>query len=147
MNLALPHMLVRLLAIYHRPSAQQYKLMKSFSLLLLGMFLSSLATLNFSLAFLVGLLATPLTFADGSAHAAVRWAWTVALNLVAPTMVLIVSSLVWDLDVGEVLRVAAFGWDVWGMYTPVVVWCVWWPAWLVGAILVLAKPAPKAKTA
>jgi glycosylphosphatidylinositol transamidase len=33
------------------------------------------------------------------------------------------------------------------MYTPVVVWCVWWPAWLVGSITVLARERVKDKTA
>ena len=39
----------------------------------------------------------------------------------------------WRLSVGEILFEAAFGWWVWGMWTQVVVWCVWYPAWLVGA--------------
>lgn len=34
-----------------------------------------------------------------------------------------------------VLREASFGWHVNGVWTLVVVWCVWWPAWLVGAVL------------
>jgi glycosylphosphatidylinositol transamidase len=39
-----------------------------------------------------------------------------------------------------VLKEAAFGWDVWGMTTQVVVWCVWWPAWLVGMVLLFGNP-------
>ena len=60
--LTLPYLLSHLLTKYYAPTAQQYQLIRSFSLLLLGMFLSSLATLNFSLALIVGVLSTPLTF-------------------------------------------------------------------------------------
>jgi GPI-anchor transamidase subunit GAA1 len=55
-------------------------------------------------------------------------------------MVLYIGSYYWKTPVGEILKEAAFGWNVWGMNTQVVVWCVWWPAWLVGAIIVLGKP-------
>jgi glycosylphosphatidylinositol transamidase len=37
------------------------------------------------------------------------------------------------------LKEASFGWNVWGMYTPVVVWCLWWPAWLVGMVNVFGE--------
>lgn len=54
---------------------------------------------------------------------------------IAPTTVLWAGSRAWGLGVKEVLIQAAFGWDVWGMTTQVVVWCVWWPAWVVGGVL------------
>lgn len=121
--------------------------MQSFSLLLLGMFLSSLATLNFSLSLMVGLLSSPLSFMRPWPRiVAMRWACSALLALVAPTAVLAGWSIYWHGGpgglggVGEVLREAAFGWRVWGMYTSVVVWGVWWPAWLVGAVVVLGRP-------
>lgn len=141
-NTALPHLISRVLTKCYRPSAQQYDLIKSFSLLLLGMFLSSLATLNFSLAFLVGLLASPLTYMQPAPRsAATRLLATLLLNLLSPLAVLAGCSFWWQLDISEALRLAAFGWDIWGMYTAVVLWCVWWPAWLVGSVLVLGRPA------
>ncbi|ERT02658.1 hypothetical protein HMPREF1624_00959 [Sporothrix schenckii ATCC 58251] len=141
-NAVLPHVISGVLTSYYRATAQQYDLIKSFSLLLLGMFLSSLATLNFSLAFLVGLLASPLTFMRPAPNSAVmRWLATALLNIVSPPGVLVACCAVWKLDVAEALRLAAFGWDVWGMYTAVVLWCVWWPAWLAGSVLVLGRPA------
>ncbi|CAK7221577.1 Glycosyl phosphatidyl inositol protein transamidase complex subunit [Sporothrix eucalyptigena] len=147
-NSALPHVIARVLNNYYRVSAQQYDLIKSFSLLLLGMFLSSLATLNFSLAFLVGLLASPLTFMQPAPRSkAQSWLATMLLNHISPPAVLVVCCMVWQLDLGEALRLAAFGWDVWGMYTAVVLWCVWWPAWLVSSVLVLGRPAPVAAKA
>ncbi|CAG8882220.1 unnamed protein product [Penicillium salamii] len=102
---------------------QQYHLIKSFSLLLLGLSLSTLATLNFSLSFMIGLLCTPLSFMT-------------RLQGAAPAR-LATSGVCWytGVSVETVLTEAAFGWDVWGMWTQVVVWCVWWPAWLIGGVL------------
>ncbi|KAG9229854.1 Gaa1-like protein [Amylocarpus encephaloides] len=123
------------------PSHQQYQLIKAFSLLFLGMFLSSLATLNFSLAFLVGLLAAPLTYVQSFPNRPITTTlFVILLSLLTPTTVLLASSFYWNLGVGEVLKEAAFGWDVWGMNTQVVVWCVWWPAWVVGMIQLAGKP-------
>jgi len=145
-NTALPHALSYYLTNYRAPSAQQYQLIKSFSLLLLGMFLSSLATLNFSLALLVGLLASPLTFMRPWPQSPVmRYVCSVLLNTVAPTAVIVAAAAFWQLELREVLREAAFGWDVCGMYTPVVVWCVWWPAWLAGSVAVLGTPKESGK--
>ena len=152
-NAALPFGLSHLLTSYYHPTTQQYHLVKSFSLLLLGMFLSSLATLNFSLALLVGLLASPLSFVCPWPNApAARWASASLLIVVSPATVLALSqaTLPSGLGVSGLLRWAAFGWDVWGVYTPVVVWCVWWPAWLCGSLIVLGRPddrSGKTKTA
>lgn len=144
----LPHLLSYALTAYYKPSIQQYQLAKSFSLLLLGMFLSSLATLNFSLALLVGLFASPLTYArPWPRWPVVRHLVSTLLAAVAPNAVLVAGAVYWRIDVSTILREAAFGWDVWGMYTAVVVWCVWWPAWLVGSVIVLGKPEAKAKMA
>lgn len=41
-----------------------------------------------------------------------------------------------DIHVGDLLAEAAFGWRVSGLWTPMVVWCIWWPAWLSGAVVV-----------
>lgn len=65
------------------------------------------------------------------------------LNIVAPHAVLVVGSLYWRLGVTDILRQSAFGWDVWGIYSPVVVWCVWWPAWIIGSVNVLGRPHAK----
>jgi glycosylphosphatidylinositol transamidase len=147
-NALLPHGLSHLLTAYYKPTTQQYQLTKSFSLLLLGMFLSSLATLNFSLAMLVGLLASPLSFMRPWPQSpAARWACTVLLNAVTPTALLALASVFGGRGISDLLREAAFGWDVAGVYTPVVVWCVWWPAWLCGCVIVLGRPEAKAKTA
>ncbi|KAK4146624.1 rhomboid protein 2 [Dichotomopilus funicola] len=149
---------------------QQYDLIRSFSLLLLGMFLSTLATLNFSLALLVGVLAVPLTFVPNSispnSGLPSRVLATILLNVFNPTAVLVGLGLVYgwfggggvdaaagaDVSNGVkwmtggvwgVLREAAVGWHVCGTYSPVVVWCVWWPAWVAAQVVVLGKKEVK----
>ncbi|KAL3426168.1 rhomboid protein 2 [Phlyctema vagabunda] len=140
-NVVLPFIISKSVVRYFAPTTQQYQLIKSFSLLLLGMFLSSLATLNFSLAFLVGLLASPLTYIQPlPAWPIVVTLLSVLVNMLAPTTVLMAGAFAWNLSAGEILKEAAFGWDVWGMNTQVVIWCVWWPAWLVGAVLLYGNP-------
>ncbi|KAJ5744258.1 hypothetical protein N7533_009128 [Penicillium manginii] len=118
---------------------QQYLLIKSFALLLLGLALSTLATLNFSLSFMIGLLCAPLSFIGRlQGPAALRYGVSslglVLLNLLSPPMVLLGVCWYTGVSVESVLTQAAFGWDVWGMWTQVVVWCVWWPAWLIGCV-------------
>ncbi|CCF39866.1 hypothetical protein CH063_10586 [Colletotrichum higginsianum] len=145
-NCALPFLVSSLLTSTYNPTVQQYQLIKSFSLLLLGMFLSALATLNFSLAFLVGVMASPLSFMrPWPSHPPVRWVCAASLQLASPTAALYSVSSYFNISIGEVLKEAAFGWDVWGMYTPVIIWGVWWPAWLMGSVIVLGQPAPKVK--
>ncbi|KAI9827645.1 MAG: hypothetical protein M1819_006934 [Sarea resinae] len=140
-NFCLPYLIAACLIRYFQPSRQHYLLIKSFSLLLLGMFLSALATLNFSLSILVGLLSAPLVFA----RPLFRWAYvgvtsSVLLQLIAPTTIALAACSYWGLLLRDLLIEAAFGWDVWGMWTQVVIWCVWWPAWLTGAVLLAASP-------
>lgn len=103
------------------------------------MCLSTLATLNFSLAFLVGLLASPLSFVQPVKNPVLRWSLAGLLNVVAPSTVIYAAAQAWGISITDLLSEASFGWNVWGMYTPVVVWCLWWPAWLVGMINVFGE--------
>ena len=140
LNSVFPIVVSKTLIQHFTPTTQQYQLIKAFSLLLLGMFLSSLATLNFSLAFLVGLLSAPLTYIQPlSNRPIISGILAILLNLLTPTTVVMAGAWFWGLEIGEVLKEAAYGWDVWGMNTQVVVWCVWWPAWVVGMILLFGN--------
>ena len=136
---ALPSFISNLLTTLFVPTTQHFQLTKSFSLLILGMSLATLATLNFSLAFLVGLLASPLTFVQPTRSVIARYLLAGLLSAVAPPVVIYTASQFQSVPVIEVLREASFGWNVWGMYTAVVVWCIWWPAWLVGMVNVLGS--------
>ena len=111
------------------------------------MFLATLATLNFSLSLFVGLLSTPLSFTgnplsssidakDAFPSTARTYISTLVLHLLSPPVVVWAVCFVWGVDLGEILAEAAFGWKVNGLWTQVVVWCVWWPAWMLGSVLV-----------
>ncbi len=136
-TLALPHLfsafLIRLLPL--PPTRQQTTLIQSFSLLLLGLFLSALATLNFSLSLMIGILSAPFSFVRPSKSIVLIAVMNLSLALLAPPVVM--GGVTWWLnkDVAEVLAQAAFGWHVWGMWTQVVVWLVWWPAWVTAAVV------------
>ncbi|KAF3906518.1 hypothetical protein ABW20_dc0107232 [Dactylellina cionopaga] len=126
---ASPH---RLLSTFH--------LSRCFSLLFLGMFLSTLATLNFSLSFLIGLFSLPLMFARATPKSpALAMVNSVLLQLTSPFAALLIVAGYWGLGVEDILKEASFGWWVWGMWTPVIVWCVWWPAWVVARVSVDAS--------
>ena len=118
---------------------QDITLIQCFSLLFLGMFLAALATLNFSLSFLIGVLTTPLSFVrrtDKTWLNGVQLALLVVLNPVMTTQL-----GVWLLrgNLTQILVKAAQGWHIWGQWTQLVVWLVWFPAWLVGSIVVVTS--------
>jgi GPI-anchor transamidase subunit GAA1 len=120
-------------------------LIKSFSLLALGIWLSTLSTLNFSLGFFVGVLCFPLTFfrpIDGIGRG------RVVITVLAILVMQLISPLNWFYIIAKVefgqsaavlARMYRFAWVVWGTWTPLVWWCVWWPAW-VTALVVLVSP-------
>ena len=112
------------------------------------MFLATLATLNFSLSLFVGLLSTPLSFTGYSFSYSVdakevfpsparKYVSILVLQLLSPTVVVWAVCYMWGVDLGEMLAEAAFGWKVNGLWTQVVIWCIWWPAWMLGGVLVL----------
>jgi GPI-anchor transamidase subunit GAA1 len=101
------------------------------------MFLSALATLNFSLSFLVGVLAAPLSFVRARPpHIAINVFLIVLLSLMNPLVVIYGVTRYFRADFVGVLVQAAEGWHVWGMWTQVVLWLVWWPAWFAGVVIV-----------
>lgn len=90
---------------------------------------------------MVGLLASPLSFVPAAPSSeTLRWAWIGLLYVLAPTTVWYTTASLRGLDLAGLLTESALGWDISGVYTPIVIWCVWWPAWLVGSLVVLAKP-------
>ncbi|MCJ1247681.1 Glycosyl phosphatidyl inositol protein transamidase complex subunit [Trapelia coarctata] len=128
-NLLLPTILSTLLDRYASPTHHQRLLIKCFSLLLLGMFLATLATLNFSLAFLIGLLAFPLSIfgvppsnpPEEDSKSPLTLATTilssVVLHSLSPPVVLAAVCYYSGVSVEEVMLQAAFGWEVSGLWT------------------------------
>jgi glycosylphosphatidylinositol transamidase len=134
------------------PTASQYMITKSLSLLVLGLLLSALATLNFSLSMTLGLLAAPLAFVgrvEPNDYKAKPWlaGLEYAVLAVASPVGVIVGGAAWAFSqtgnadaVVDAVNKAAFGWNVWSSWgVPVGIWCVWWPAWVVSAVLVASS--------
>ncbi|KAI9717251.1 MAG: Glycosyl phosphatidyl inositol protein transamidase complex subunit [Chrysothrix sp. TS-e1954] len=148
-TLLLPPSLAYILHASNLLTPQGTTLISCFSLLLLSVILSTLSTLNFSLGLIVGLLASPLSFAlPASKHPIYGRLYSRLLNLIAPTTVLLIGGLLWRGSgaggwkgvqafegVKELLMKASFAWTVHGTWTAVVVWVVWWPAWITGAVV------------
>jgi GPI-anchor transamidase subunit GAA1 len=135
------------LSAFSTPSEQQYNILRALSLLLLGLSLTVLATLNFSLSMFLGLLCAPLAFVDrvpgNSTLASLQYA---LLLIFSPPGVALLSLTSLDVIFGTSSQFQtwlidlAFGWNVWGSWgIPVGVLCIWWPAWTTGAMLVAAS--------
>ncbi|KAL6721134.1 Glycosyl phosphatidyl inositol protein transamidase complex subunit [Lecanora helva] len=146
-NLFLPSVVANLIKRQIPFTSQNRLLFQSFTLLTIGIFLATLATLNFSLSLFIGLLSTPLSFIGSPSPNALRTIGifpsktrqlvsTLVLQLLSPTNIVLAVLIAWNADAGDILSQAAFGWNVNGLWTQVIVWCVWWPAWLAGSVLV-----------
>lgn len=145
----LPFTLASTLATHTSP--QQVLTIQSFSLLLLGAALSMLATLNFSLALVIGILCSPFSFIrplpsiplrsdlktkDDAQNLVLRVATaalpTALLFTVSPPVVLYAINHHFVRDMEWVLLEMAKGWNAQGVWTSLVIWGVWWPAWVIG---------------
>jgi glycosylphosphatidylinositol transamidase len=129
-----------------RASSQQLQVMQTFSLLVLGAALSTWATINFSLALIVGLLATPLAFVRPlplSKSEAQSTFFTMALSIPTTMLYLVASppvaiyaiSWYFKKDVAWLLMEIAKGWVAQGVWSHLVIWSVWWPAWVLGGVV------------
>lgn len=129
------------------PTEEQYVLIKSLSLLLLGLFLTVLATLNFSLSMFLGIVSVPLAFVDRTPGkhglAAFQYLLLLIFSPVGAAAGLGVYGYVFEGHrhvLVDWLQKLAFGWNVWWSWgVPVGVLCVWLPAWIVGATLVASS--------
>jgi glycosylphosphatidylinositol transamidase len=126
--------------------------MQSFSLLFLGATFSTWATLNFSLALMVGLLAFPLGFvrplplwnAPPSDPAKQKLALILSLPAAlawftcSPPAAVYALSWYAKKDLGWVLLEMAKGWSAQGAWSTLVLWSVWWPAWVIGGVVLFS---------
>ncbi|KAJ4291024.1 Glycosyl phosphatidyl inositol protein transamidase complex subunit [Kalmusia sp. IMI 367209] len=132
----LPLAIAYFLRQFERPTPQESTLIHCFALLFLGMFLAALATVNFSQSLMVGILTAPLSFIRRSESFVKSAGMFAALVVVNPIMMVQAATAVSGVELLEVLVKAAEGWHVWGLWTQVVMWLVWWPAWLCGSVVV-----------
>ena len=126
-------------------NVQQYQILQSFSLLLLGAILSMMATLNFSLALVIGLAASPLSFVrplPGSwltSKPNAKWSVvpliTILMLAISPPSAVLITSHFSKKTVTWLLVELAKGWSGQGAITNLVIWCVWWPAWMLAALV------------
>ncbi|KAF2211990.1 hypothetical protein CERZMDRAFT_97908 [Cercospora zeae-maydis SCOH1-5] len=149
----LPAYVSILLVRYFRATSQQLQTMQSFSLLCLGATLSTWATLNFSLALTVGLLACPLGFvrplplrsAASSSNEKQR-KLAIAMSIpsallwlaLSPPAAIYAFSWFVKMDVSAVLFGIAKGWAAQGVWSCLVLWCVWWPGWLLAGVALVS---------
>jgi glycosylphosphatidylinositol transamidase len=129
---------------------QHLQTLQSLSLLLLGASYSTLATLNFSLAFVVGLLSTPLAFVRGASSSSssssknTKFALllvgfqVLVLAALSPMSATYALGFWWsgEQGLGAVLVELAKAWVAQGVWTEFVVWGVWWPGWVVAGTCV-----------
>ncbi|OAP58557.1 hypothetical protein AYL99_07647 [Fonsecaea erecta] len=135
------------LPAFSAPTNEQYVLIKSLSLLLLGLFLTVLATLNFSLSMFLGIVCIPLVFVDRTPSRAVLSSLQyLVLVIMSPMGLAIGLSAYGTFVLGQDdifvqwLQRLALGWNIWGSWgVPVGVLCIWLPAWVVGATLVASS--------
>ena len=135
------------LPTFPAPTNEQYVLIKSLSLLMLGLFLTVLATLNFSLSMFLGVMCTPLAFVGRiEANHGLATLQYLVLVIMSPVGVAVALAGYGVLIAGEDdilvhwLQQFAFGWNVWGSWgVPIGVLCIWLPAWIVSATLVASS--------
>ncbi|KEQ80140.1 Glycosylphosphatidylinositol:protein transamidase, GAA1 component [Aureobasidium pullulans EXF-150] len=142
-TITMPAILAFALRSTLRLSPQTFTLIQCFSLLLLGAALSTLATLNFSQALFVGLLASPLSFVRPFSPPR---SWPIAVKVllgVLSVVVMVATSppaalqafgFVTGKSFDEVIAAAAWAWRVERVWTGVTIWVLWWPAWVCGGL-------------
>lgn len=156
MSVILPPVLAFVLA---HPSAlgattQQRETLQAFSLLLLGAALSTLATLNFSLAMVIGVCAAPLAFArplpsllklgQGAPLSTLKTLacvipiTTIFIAVSPPVLLLLLPQIARlmsiDASLDYILVQMARAWVAQGVWTSFIIWAVWWPAWILGTM-------------
>jgi glycosylphosphatidylinositol transamidase len=152
----LPYLTAAFLRSNGLVNIQALTLIPCISLLLLGIALATLSTLNFSLGLLVGLAASPLSLIHAhlllpeaastttpktSSPLPIRAISTLLLlHVISPTSITYLASHLLTAaplgDVQSLLVMASEAWLVHSTYTAVIVWLVWFPAWFVGASVV-----------
>ncbi|BFZ59186.1 Glycosyl phosphatidyl inositol protein transamidase complex subunit [Saitoella coloradoensis] len=111
------------------------KLLKVFSLLMLGMILSAFASLNFALVYIIGALISPLNFVRPISSYSGRIVVSILLQIVNPTTLMLwLAMYPRDADAATLQGVMGT-FKEWGTWSPLFCWVLWWPATLVGLLV------------
>lgn len=117
---------------------QHITLIHCFSLLFLGAALSTLATLNFSQSLVIGILAAPLSFIRPASGPGMKMLGGLLLVAFSPAVLLYAGSVALKVEPQTLLADAAWGWKVEGIWTGLMVWLLWWPAWACGTVVLMS---------
>ncbi|EMR08333.1 hypothetical protein PNEG_03173 [Pneumocystis murina B123] len=113
-----------------------YKLIRTFSQIILGIELSTLAIVNFSLSFFVGIITFPLSFVRPARTKTERILFSVLLELSNPLNWIFFLSYYKNKEAIDFIYLFVFGWKIWYLWTPLVLWLLWWPLWIVAKITI-----------
>ncbi|ORY77698.1 Gaa1-like protein [Protomyces lactucae-debilis] len=136
--LSLELILPTLVGNFRPLSKAQTTLASALSLLVLGLCLAALATINFSLSLAMGVLCFPILFARPSASLPVRLAGRVILLLTSPLAVFTGACFLMDLKMDDVLSMVTFSYVHLHVWTPLAIWGVWWPAYMLGSLVIFS---------
>ena len=115
---------------------RSFTILRSLMLLLLGLSLSTLATLNFSLSMILGLLCTPLAFVKRSSKS-LGIAQLALLLVLSPGFLPILLATIARESLSDWLYNISYAWTISGSWgVPIGVLSIWLPAWIISAFLV-----------
>lgn len=112
-------------------------LLSSFSQIMLGMFLSAIATINFPLALAIGMIAFPTCFIGPAQTKLTQIVTRVTLLIfTSPMSVLYLYCTFAGADWRIVIVDFVFGYEWQHVWTPIVIFGVWWPVYFLSSIVV-----------
>lgn len=110
-------------------------LISSFSQIVLGMFLSAIATVNFPLSLFIGIIAFPITFMGPTQHKIVQILIRVTLLVfTSPMSILYLFCVLTGMDWKELIMHITFGYEWLHVWTPLAIFGVWWPAYFLTSV-------------
>lgn len=112
-------------------------LVDSYSQIMLGMFLSAIATVNFPLSLFIGIVAFPITFIRPTEHKIAQILVRVALLVfTSPMSILYLFCAFTGMDWRELIMDVMFGYEWLHAWTPLAIFGVWWPAYFLTSVAI-----------
>lgn len=112
-------------------------LISSFSQIILGMFLSAIATVNFPLSLFIGIIAFPITFMGPTQHKIVQILIRVTLLVfTSPMSILYLFCVLTGMDWKDLVVDITFGYEWLHVWTPLAIFGVWWPAYFLTSVAI-----------